>query len=233
MRAALDAPAAGQRTSRRGVDGRRAGAHRPRSPIASRRRDRAPSDAPPPTRLAELLDAGRFVVSVEIDPPRSIRIERTIEAARLLRDAGRRPRQRRRLGDGPGPDGRPVGRVRDPARPRPRVPRPLHDPRPEPDGPRVGAARRPRPRRPQHPRPDRRSAADRRLPDRDGRLGRRFDRADRDPRPAQPGRGPGRLADRPAGRLHDRLRARSDRRRRRRPSGTASSARSPPARTWS
>ena len=47
-----------------------------------------PDDAPPPTRLARLLDAGRFVVSVEIDPPRSIRIERTIEAARLLRDAG-------------------------------------------------------------------------------------------------------------------------------------------------
>jgi homocysteine S-methyltransferase len=44
--------------------------------------------APPPTRLAELLVARRFVVSVEIDPPRSIRIERTIEAARLLRDAG-------------------------------------------------------------------------------------------------------------------------------------------------
>ena len=55
--------------------------------------ERAPTaatagDAPPPTRLAELLDAGHFVVSVEIDPPRSIRIERTIEAARLLRDAG-------------------------------------------------------------------------------------------------------------------------------------------------
>jgi methionine synthase / methylenetetrahydrofolate reductase(NADPH) len=46
------------------------------------------TDAPPPTRLGELLEAGRFVVSVEIDPPRSIRIERTIEAARLLRDAG-------------------------------------------------------------------------------------------------------------------------------------------------
>ena len=45
-------------------------------------------DAPPPTRLAQLLAAGRFVVSVEIDPPRSIRINRTIEAARLLRDAG-------------------------------------------------------------------------------------------------------------------------------------------------
>ena len=82
------------------------------------------------------------------------------------------------------------GRVRHPARPRPRVPRPLHDPRPEPHGARVGAARRPCPRRPQHPRPDRRPAADRRLPDRDGRLGRRFDRPDRDPRPAQPRRGP-------------------------------------------
>jgi methionine synthase / methylenetetrahydrofolate reductase(NADPH) len=45
-------------------------------------------EAPAPTRLAELLGGGRFVVSVEIDPPRSIRIERTIEAARLLRDAG-------------------------------------------------------------------------------------------------------------------------------------------------
>ena len=48
----------------------------------------ATGDAPPPTRLAGLLEAGQFVVSVEIDPPRSIRIERTIEAARLLRDAG-------------------------------------------------------------------------------------------------------------------------------------------------
>ena len=44
--------------------------------------------APPPTRLAELLAARRFVVSVEIDPPRSVRIERTIEAARLLQAAG-------------------------------------------------------------------------------------------------------------------------------------------------
>jgi methionine synthase I (cobalamin-dependent)/5,10-methylenetetrahydrofolate reductase len=43
---------------------------------------------PAPTRLAELLGAGRFVISVEIDPPRSVRIERTITAARLLRDAG-------------------------------------------------------------------------------------------------------------------------------------------------
>ncbi len=42
----------------------------------------------PPTRLAAALAAGQFAISVEIDPPRSIRIERTIEAARLLRDAG-------------------------------------------------------------------------------------------------------------------------------------------------
>ncbi len=45
-------------------------------------------DVPAPTHLARALAAGRFVVSVEIDPPRSVRIERTLEAARLLRDAG-------------------------------------------------------------------------------------------------------------------------------------------------
>jgi homocysteine S-methyltransferase len=42
----------------------------------------------PPTPLLEKLRAGRYVISVEIDPPRSIRIDRTIEAARMLRDAG-------------------------------------------------------------------------------------------------------------------------------------------------
>jgi homocysteine S-methyltransferase len=42
----------------------------------------------PPTRLAGALAERRFVVSVEIDPPRSVRIERTIEAARLLGAAG-------------------------------------------------------------------------------------------------------------------------------------------------
>ncbi len=62
---------------------------RPRTSVVERATNPAAAgDAPPPTRLAELLAAGRFVVSVEIDPPRSIRIERTIEAARLLRDAG-------------------------------------------------------------------------------------------------------------------------------------------------
>jgi methionine synthase / methylenetetrahydrofolate reductase (NADH) len=46
------------------------------------------SNALPPTGLLQALEGGRFVISVEIDPPRSIRIERTIEAARLLQAAG-------------------------------------------------------------------------------------------------------------------------------------------------
>jgi len=61
---------------------------RPGPSLVERASAGAGDDAPPPTRLAELLAARRFVVSVEIDPPRSIRIERTIDAARLLRDAG-------------------------------------------------------------------------------------------------------------------------------------------------
>ncbi|HEY4190658.1 MAG TPA: bifunctional homocysteine S-methyltransferase/methylenetetrahydrofolate reductase, partial [Candidatus Limnocylindrales bacterium] len=40
------------------------------------------------SRLGHALAMGRFVVSVEIDPPRSVRIERTIEAARLLQSSG-------------------------------------------------------------------------------------------------------------------------------------------------
>jgi methionine synthase / methylenetetrahydrofolate reductase (NADH) len=46
------------------------------------------AESPGPTGLARALASGRFVVSVEIDPPRSVRIDRTLEAARLLRDAG-------------------------------------------------------------------------------------------------------------------------------------------------
>jgi methionine synthase / methylenetetrahydrofolate reductase(NADPH) len=46
------------------------------------------SDRPEPTALARHLAAGRFVVSVEIDPPRSVVIERTLEAARLAQEAG-------------------------------------------------------------------------------------------------------------------------------------------------
>jgi len=46
------------------------------------------TDALVPTHLARALGGGRYVISVEIDPPRSVRIERTIEAARLLKTAG-------------------------------------------------------------------------------------------------------------------------------------------------
>ncbi|MBI3748809.1 MAG: bifunctional homocysteine S-methyltransferase/methylenetetrahydrofolate reductase [Chloroflexi bacterium] len=45
-------------------------------------------EAPPATGLARALGDRRFVISVEIDPPRSVRIDRTIEAARLLKAAG-------------------------------------------------------------------------------------------------------------------------------------------------
>jgi methionine synthase / methylenetetrahydrofolate reductase (NADH) len=58
----------------------------PRAPLVEVSRQPGPTQAA--TRLAQTLAAGRFVVSVEIDPPRSVRIERTIEAARLLQQAG-------------------------------------------------------------------------------------------------------------------------------------------------
>jgi homocysteine S-methyltransferase len=60
----------------------------PRTPIAERAAATSATESPPPTRLANLLGDRQFVVSVEIDPPRSVRIERTIEAARLLQEAG-------------------------------------------------------------------------------------------------------------------------------------------------
>jgi homocysteine S-methyltransferase len=61
----------------------------PREAIAELARREAAGDEPPPaTALLRRLRAGQYVVSVEIDPPRSIRIERTIEAARLLQSAG-------------------------------------------------------------------------------------------------------------------------------------------------
>lgn len=63
-----------------------------RVPVSSMRAEvaatSASDDAPPPSGLARALEDGRYVISVEIDPPRSVRIERTIEAARLLHAAG-------------------------------------------------------------------------------------------------------------------------------------------------
>jgi homocysteine S-methyltransferase len=45
-------------------------------------------DSTPPSGLARKLAGDAFVISVEIDPPRSIRIDGTVEAARLVQEAG-------------------------------------------------------------------------------------------------------------------------------------------------
>jgi methionine synthase / methylenetetrahydrofolate reductase (NADH) len=99
MRAALDAIGAGglarPRETDAGVPSRAVASGpavtttdvAPRTPPVERV-DRSVGDAPRPTHLAEALAAERYVVSVEIDPPRSIRIDRTLEAARLLQGAG-------------------------------------------------------------------------------------------------------------------------------------------------
>ena len=91
MRAALDAAAAGGALAV--APGSRSSAVSrpevaPARPSIVERSPTGDGDGPPPTQLLAKLRAGRYVVSVEIDPPRSIRIDRTIDAARLLRDAG-------------------------------------------------------------------------------------------------------------------------------------------------
>ena len=84
---------------RAALDGHLAARQVPEAPLtpaeaADRAADRrpvalaSPDEELPPTGLSVALSARRFVVSVEIDPPRSLRIERTIEAARLLGAAG-------------------------------------------------------------------------------------------------------------------------------------------------
>ncbi|HEX5451884.1 MAG TPA: bifunctional homocysteine S-methyltransferase/methylenetetrahydrofolate reductase, partial [Candidatus Limnocylindrales bacterium] len=65
-----------------------AGGEAPRSVLVEATSAPQGPEPPPPTRLARRLAEGGYVVSVEIDPPRSIRIERTVEAARLLQEAG-------------------------------------------------------------------------------------------------------------------------------------------------
>jgi len=98
MRAAIDALVADERDARAvaapppgdgdGGDadgGDTAAAAAPRTP---RLETTSVGDATPPSGLARKLADGSFVIAVEIDPPRSIRIDRTIEAARLLREAG-------------------------------------------------------------------------------------------------------------------------------------------------
>ncbi len=103
MRSALEALAiADARRTRARSDGSAAGAEvrvdatapvpvsgaSPRAAFADSPAGSDPDRRSPATKLGRALADGRFLISVEIDPPRSIRIERTIEAARLLRDAG-------------------------------------------------------------------------------------------------------------------------------------------------
>ncbi|MGI8927975.1 MAG: bifunctional homocysteine S-methyltransferase/methylenetetrahydrofolate reductase [Candidatus Limnocylindrales bacterium] len=87
MRQALDIASARQRSLAGGTTQKNEIGGTPRTPVAERHSGPA-AEPPPPTRLASLLAEKQFVVSVEIDPPRSVRIERTIEAARLLQESG-------------------------------------------------------------------------------------------------------------------------------------------------
>jgi homocysteine S-methyltransferase len=74
MRAALDAPP-------------RAGPRERRVFFAGEREERvAPADRP--TQLAEKLAAGRFVVGVEMDPPRGFSLHKLLAGAHLLAEAG-------------------------------------------------------------------------------------------------------------------------------------------------
>ena len=100
MRAAIDALADETRGGRivavpPPVDGDTSDATIPEVDLAAAAAPRTPrievpggDDATPPTGLARKLADGSFVILVEIDPPRSIRIDRTIEAAGLLKEAG-------------------------------------------------------------------------------------------------------------------------------------------------
>ena len=93
MRGALDGRRAGQSGTTAGGSDRAATLGTPRSPLVEHggpvvERATPATESPPPTRLARVLADGGFVVSVEIDPPRSVRIDRTIEAAALLQEAG-------------------------------------------------------------------------------------------------------------------------------------------------
>ena len=229
MRQALDQAVARRRAAtaaggplRSTTAGRALGAGTPRATQVERARRGSEVEPPPPTRLATAITDGRFVISVEIDPPRSVRIERTIEAARLLQEAGvdlvnisDSAMARVRMGAmavafGIQHDLDLECLVHFTTRDRNLM---AH---------RVRAARRPRAGRSQHPGADRRSATHRRLPVGNRHLGHRFDRSRRRPGAPQPRRGPGRQADRRAGRFHHRLRARSDRRRHRSTSSIAS-----------
>ena len=158
-----------------------------------------PAPAPGRTLLQERLEAGEWVVSVELDPPKGTNMEAMLGVAARLRASGAvhvvdindNPMARARLSALMAAVVlERVGRDRDdPAR---------HAARRIRHGPPVPAPRRARRGRAQRPRRHRRPAARRRLPGLERRLRRRRDRARLAPRPPQPRRGLLRQGDRRA-----------------------------------
>ena len=86
MRQALDIASARQRATAVATSTPEIGSNAAHAGGRARDARRRTASADAPWRTCSPRSA--FVVSVEIDPPRSVRIERTIEAARLLQDAG-------------------------------------------------------------------------------------------------------------------------------------------------
>jgi homocysteine S-methyltransferase len=87
MRQALDRTLAREAGTAAAAAGATGASESPRTALVEVSAPGGP-EPPPPTGLAQKLARGEFVISVEIDPPRSVRIERTVEAARLLQEAG-------------------------------------------------------------------------------------------------------------------------------------------------
>jgi homocysteine S-methyltransferase len=50
--------------------------------------DPVPATAAPPATFRQKVEAGQFVMTVEVDPPHGLRPHRAVEGARLLREAG-------------------------------------------------------------------------------------------------------------------------------------------------
>jgi homocysteine S-methyltransferase len=50
--------------------------------------DEHPEESQPPSQLAQKLEAGKFVVSVEMDPPRGLSVHKLLAGASLLAEAG-------------------------------------------------------------------------------------------------------------------------------------------------
>ncbi len=63
-----------------------------RGPVATPWREEkvtaVPPTAPPPTRLAEAVAQGEFIVSVELDPPKGLNPQKVLDGARMLAERG-------------------------------------------------------------------------------------------------------------------------------------------------